>query len=234
MAFVCTALVFASSSRVRTSSLFFAKQQRTLSSRVNKQVKMATASMQNVVLIDMDNTLVNWDKEFARRWAEQRPDDDADMIKDRQHFELEQNFNKELMPVAVEIMSQAGFYAALEPQPGAIGAVREMSDAGLHVLFCTAPMPFQYETCVAEKYAWVRQWLGEEFLPRMIITRDKTVVKGRVLIDDKPAVKGRCDEPEWEHIVFEQPYNVGVKGRPRMKNWAEWRAVLGNYFELKA
>ncbi|CAN8066414.1 unnamed protein product [Agarophyton chilense] len=188
--------------------------------------------MRNVVLVDMDNTLVNWDKEFAKRWAALRPDDSPDIIKHRKHFELEQNFGHDLMPVAIGIMSTPGFFAALEPQPGAIGAIREMLAAGLQVILCTAPHPLQYETCVAEKYGWVRKWLGESFLSKIVITRDKTIVKGRVLIDDKPAVKGKCDKPDWEHVVFEQPYNLEVDDRPRMKNWAEWKAVLRNYFEM--
>ena len=188
-------------------------------------------SLRNVVLIDMDNTLVDWDLEFGKRWIAARPSDSLELIKHRKHFELEQNYDAELQPVATKIMSQPGFYAALQPQPGAVDAVKEMSQAGLHVLFCTAPTPFQYETCVAEKFGWVRQWLGEEYLGRLIITRDKTVVRGRVLIDDKPAVKGVCDTPDWTHIVFEQPYNLGVQG-PRMKKWEEWRGVLSQFFDV--
>lgn len=200
--------------------------------RFQTRIKMSSSMMKNVVLVDMDNTLVNWDQEFAKRWAAARPEDSVDIIKNRQHFELEQNFDKDLMPFAVKIMSQPRFYASLQPQPGAINAIREMTNASLHVMLCTAPIPFQYETCVAEKYEWVRKWLGEEFMSRLVITRDKTIVKGRVLIDDKPLVKGKCDDPEWEHIVFEQPYNLGVKGKARMRNWSEWKDVLSNYFDI--
>lgn len=189
-------------------------------------------SLDNVVLIDMDNTLVNWDLEFGKRWIARRPDDTLDVITKRKHFELEQNFAADLKPMAIEIMSEPGFYAALQPQPGAIEAILEMEEVGLYVLLCTSPTPFQYETCVAEKYAWVRQWLGTEYMERIIITRDKSVVRGRVLIDDKPHVKGKCDTPDWTQILFQQPYNLDVADKPRMANWSEWRKVLGKYVEL--
>lgn len=191
-----------------------------------------TLSMDRVVLVDMDNTLVNFDLEFGRRWIAARPSDTLELITTRKHFELEQNFPADLKPLAIEIMSQPGFFISFEPQPHAVQAIKEMSAAGLHVLLCTAPLPFQYETCVAEKFAWVREHLGADFLSRILITRDKTVVKGRVLIDDKPRVSGACDKPEWTHVVFDQPYNQDVKDKARLADWREWRSVLSAYIEF--
>lgn len=198
--------------------------------RIGTSTRMS--SMKKVVLVDMDNTLVNFDLEFGKRWVAARPSDSLDMITKRKHFELEQNFSSDLKPLAIEIMSQAGFFIAFEPQPYAIEAIKEMSEAGLEIFFCTAPLPFQYETCVAEKFAWVRKWFGEEWLRRIIITRDKTVVKGQILIDDKPLVKGACDEPEWQHIVFSQPYNVQVEDKVRMNDWKQWRKAVGVYMDI--
>jgi len=184
-----------------------------------------------VVLIDMDNTLVDFDLEFGKRWVAARPSDTLALVKSRKHFELEQNFPPELKPLAIEIMSQPGFFISFEPQHGAVEAVREMVAAGVKVFFCTAPLPFQYETCVAEKFAWVRKYFGEEYLSKIIITRDKTVIKGKILIDDKPKISGACDKPEWTHIVFDQPYNQDVTGRPRLVGWGNWKEVVAEYLQ---
>ncbi len=183
-------------------------------------------NMSRIVLIDMDNTLVNFDAEFARRWASRRPANDASVVHNRKHFELELNFDERSRSDAVEVMSQAGFFIAFEPMPGAIEAVQAMVNEGLSVFFCTAPLPMQYETCVAEKYAWVRKHFGDEYLSKIIITRDKTVVKGAVLIDDKPLIKGACNEPEWKHIVFTQSYNKEVVTNLRLNSWDNWRQVV--------
>lgn len=187
-------------------------------------------TMAPTVLIDMDNTLVDFDSEFGRRWAERRPEEGAAPVLDRAHFELEMNFDESQRPLAVEIMSQSGFFISFEPVPGALDAVRQMVDEGINVFFCTAPLPFQYETCVAEKFAWVRKYLGEDYLRRIIITRDKTVIKGAVLIDDKPVVTGACVKPEWTHIVFTRSYNKHIDA-PRLTDWAQWRQIVGPLLE---
>jgi 5'-nucleotidase len=57
----------------------------------------------------------------------------------------------------------------------------------------------------------------------MIVTRDKTLVYGDVLVDDNPAIVG-AHTPAWTHVVYDQPYNRTIDG-PRM-TWTDWRDVL--------
>lgn len=42
------------------------------------------------------------------------------------------------------------------------------------------------------QYAWIEKHFGHEFLEQIILTRDKTVVSGDILIDDKPDIHGEC------------------------------------------
>lgn len=186
------------------------------------------------VLIDMDNTLAQFDLEFGKRWVAEYPQGSLDLIKNRKHFELEQNFPDDpaAKDAAVKIMSTPGLYIKFEPAVGSVEAVKEMTQAGLSVFFCSAPHPFQYESCVAEKYSWVRKYYGEEYLSRIIITRDKTVIKGTVLIDDKPKITGTCEKPEWTHIVYTQSYNMHVVDKPRFTKWSEWRKTLSPYLQI--
>ena len=83
------------------------------------------------------------------------------------------------------LMLQEGFFEGLPPMHGAIQAMTEMEENGFKVVICTAPImtsPF----CAQEKINWVRKWLGERWLDKMILTQDKTTVRGDLLIDDKP------------------------------------------------
>lgn len=41
------------------------------------------------------------------------------------------------------------------------------------------------------QYAWVEKHLGHEFLEQVILTRDKTLIAGDILIDDKPDIVGK-------------------------------------------
>lgn len=45
--------------------------------------------------------------------------------------------------------------------------------------------------CVCFQYAWVERHLGPDFLEKVILTRDKTIVSGDILVDDKPDILGR-------------------------------------------
>lgn len=189
----------------------------------------ASASPRPLVLVDMDNTLVHFDAAFARRWAEIDSEYDAALhLPDREHFELEQNLPAHLRHKAEQIMGAPGFYASFEPVEGALDAVRAMVARGFEVRLCTAPHPLQWEECAREKYGWVRRHLGEEWMSRVIITRDKTCVRGTVLIDDKPAVTGWYARPAWTHVVFDRSYNRGAAAEraPRLKHWREWERVV--------
>lgn len=44
---------------------------------------------------------------------------------------------------------------------------------------------------VCVQYAWVEKHLGHEFLEQVILTRDKTLITGDILIDDKPDILGK-------------------------------------------
>lgn len=55
----------------------------------------------------------------------------------------------------------------------------------------------------AFQFAWVEKHFGHEFLEHVILTRDKTIVSGHVLIDDRPDIVGKVgrggagDENPW-------------------------------------
>jgi len=130
---------------------------------------------------------------------------------------------------ALAVFHEKGFFANLPPMDGGLSALSEMRDAGLNVLLCTAPV-LTSAYCVAEKFEWVQRHLGSEWLPRVVLTTDKTIVKGDVLIDDKPRITGFQAEPEWQQIIFTASYNTDTSHRVRMNHWDEWREVLSSAF----
>lgn len=89
---------------------------------------------------------------------------------------------------------------------------------GIDVLICTAPH-VENQTCHSDKAHWVNLLLGFDWAKNMIMTHDKTLVQGLVLVDDKPVIKGRL-KPRWRHVVFDQPYNRHISG-PRVHGWSE-------------
>lgn len=72
----------------------------------------------------------------------------------------------------------------------------------------------------------MEEHLGRDFVKRLILTKDKTLVFGDFLIDDKPEIKG-VKLPSWEHLIFDQPYNINIINNKRRINWNNYREVLG-------
>ena len=175
-------------------------------------------------LIDQDGVLADFDPMIRQRLIEQFPDMPLRPYEEHEHFQFSDNYSSVWDPVIKNICVAPGFIRSLLPIPGAIEAVKTLVAMGETVRICTSPLS-QYEHCVLEKYEWVEKYLGREFTANIILTRDKTLVNGTYLIDDKPKIDGVM-KPTWEHIVFTQPYNRNVVDRRRI-NWQNWRQVLG-------
>nr|XP_009664498.1 PREDICTED: 5'(3')-deoxyribonucleotidase, cytosolic type isoform X2 [Struthio camelus australis] len=128
------------------------------------------------------------------------------------------------------IYESPGFFLGLDPIPGAIEAMQEMIHMqDIEVFICTSPLR-KYEHCILEKYKWVEKHLGPEFVERIILTRDKTIVSADLLFDDKDTIRGAELNPSWEHILFTCCHNKHIQVKPpcrRLLSWADdWKAVL--------
>jgi len=182
------------------------------------------------VLVDMDNTIVDWDAEFIRRYASSGLNRDLQeverIVRNRAKFEIEENFPESERTEVLKTLQSPGFYESLKPLPGAVEALRDLVEVwGVDVKLVTAPHPSCPGTCALEKYASVERIFGASFQDRLIITRDKTHVMGDILIDDKPHISGSKPCP-WKHVIFSQSYNQNVQGKARLSSWNSWQDVL--------
>lgn len=72
-----------------------------------------------------------------------------------------------------------------------------------------APLPAPPMLLLSTQYRWVERHLGPQFVERIILTRDKTVVLGDLLIDDKDTIQGWACYP-WQPWASGLP-REGVK-----------------------
>ena len=176
-----------------------------------------------LILLDQDGVLADFEQGFLNAWRAQYPDIPPVEYPNRTSFYILQNYPVELRARAEALYTAPGFIRNLPPVPGALEAVKELLALGMDIRICTSPLS-QFENCVAEKYLWVEKHLGREATNRLILTKDKTLVQGDLLIDDKPEITGAA-RPTWKHLLYDAPYNQHVTGRPRL-TWANWRNVL--------
>jgi len=181
------------------------------------------------ILVDMDNTVVDWDSEFIKRLSEndsRTTEKVRQIVQNRKHFEMEKNFPPDEESEIIKVIEQPGFYQSLNPYSGAVEALKEMVACRADVRLLTSPHPACAAECAAEKFRWVISHLGASWIDRLIIARDKTHTNGHILVDDKPKISG-TGSATWRHVVYSQAYNSHVTDRPRLNGWTgNWREIL--------
>ena len=176
-----------------------------------------------IILVDMDGVLADYEKAFLDQYRTKFPLHFYIPQEERKQFFIHQEYPEELSEDIRSISSAPGFFQHLPLLKGAKEAVLEMDELGHDVFICTSPIN-RYKNCVAEKYLWVAKQFGHEWTKKIVMTKDKTLIYGDLLIDDKPAHEG-VRIPTWEHVLYDAPYNQEVKEKRRL-TWDNWQKIL--------
>lgn len=176
-----------------------------------------------VILVDQDGPLADFERGFLKVWRSRYPSEDFIPLAERTTRKLRDQYPGHLRPRVEEVYSAPGFYVGLPSVSGGVRALRALVGSGHYVWICTSPLS-RYENCVLEKYQWVEKHLGREFTKNIILTKDKTLIQGDLLIDDNPCVDGIMN-PAWELVLFDTPYNRQASGKKRL-TWRNWKEVL--------
>eukprot|EP01119_Soliformovum_irregulare_P011974 TRINITY_DN3071_c1_g1_i1.p1 TRINITY_DN3071_c1_g1~~TRINITY_DN3071_c1_g1_i1.p1 ORF type:complete len:600 (+),score=231.34 TRINITY_DN3071_c1_g1_i1:6-1805(+) len=193
-----------------------------------------------VILINFENTICQYDEllmeTYEREFQSKRP-----MDLSNRYFPLELNLSRKLRTKLKRLADSLGesFYDQLKPQPGALLALKEMRSLGIDVRIVDTTLSTDRAN-MNRRIHWINRHLGgaglssasqgNEWTERLICTRDKTILRGSFLIDDDPTPQTTGDfQPEWQHVVFDQPYNrvADLAKNKRILNWDLWRTVLG-------
>ncbi|OPJ88613.1 5'(3')-deoxyribonucleotidase, cytosolic type [Patagioenas fasciata monilis] len=185
------------------------------------------------VLVDMDGVLADFEAAVLRGFCSRFPGEPRVELAARSGFSVREQYGclrEDLGDKVASVYESPGFFLGLDPIPGALEAMQEMIHMqDTEVFICTSPLR-KYEHCIVEKYKWVEKHLGPEFVERIILTRDKTVVSADLLFDDKDTIRGAEQNPSWEHILFTCCHNRHLQlqaPRRRLLSWADdWRGIL--------
>jgi 5'-nucleotidase len=166
----------------------------------------------SVVLVDMDGVLADWYGSMFD-WLEEGGVDPEGLDETRWDLGATEMQRKAIRA----IQATPGFYAGLNPIGGAVEGMYLLRDLGATVKLCSTPDATN-PTCASDKVDWVANHLGTAWVKDLILTHDKTLVRGAILIDDKPEITGAV-VPEWEHVLFDQPYNRHITGKRILAGW---------------
>ncbi len=178
------------------------------------------------ILVDQDGVTTDFEKGLLNEWRTRFPDRPYVPLAERTTFYPRDQYPEEFKNDLEAIYLAEGFYRNLPPIDGAVEALREMRSRGHIVKICTSPLS-RNPYCIPEKMQWVKQFLGEEWLDLLIITKDKEKVYGDILIDDNPNLPPNgLLGISWEHIIYDQPYNRHIVEKRRLTSWKNWRELL--------
>jgi 5'-nucleotidase len=181
-----------------------------------------------LILLDQDGVLADFELGFHDAWNARHAALGLALAPSaRKSFYVRDDYPAKYREEVEGIYTAPGFFSGLPPVAGAIEGVAKLLSLGHDVRICTSPLN-QWRHCVSEKYEWVERHLGADFIHRVIVTKDKTVVHGDVLVDDKPHLTG-IRKPDWRQVIFDQPYNRDAVG-PRM-TWQTWEMLLAESAE---
>ena len=130
--------------------------------------------MKKIVYVDMDNVLVDFQSAFPK-------------LSKKVLNEYENN--KDDIP---------GIFALMEPMPSAIESFIELTRHFETYVLSTAP--WNNSSAWSDKLLWVKKYLGEHAIKRLILTHHKNLNMGDYLIDDR--LKRGADSFAGEHIHF--------------------------------
>lgn len=157
------------------------------------------------ILLDMDGPLADFDLHFWDRCNAEGYEFDVPHYSQQQHRYFTEHIpDKAHRKSARAMVDSAGWFRGLPVVRGAREGVDRLLDAGLDLWVCTKPLEVN-PTCRDDKGAWIEEHFPE-LLHRLIITPDKSMVRGDVLIDDapKPAWFSRAT---WQPLIYDLPFN---------------------------
>lgn len=155
----------------------------------------------NRVLVDMDNTLVDFDSAALVNIPKE-------LRVPKNNFYAPLDYPVELRPSIENVYNTPGFFEGLVPIPGMFEAWQAMIDHGYEPQVASSPLGSN-PTAIEGKIKWLDRHMVPEFgvsvVEDAIIDKAKWKYRGLALIDDRPSVtRGPegLDKAEWEHILF--------------------------------
>ena len=107
---------------------------------------------------------------------------------------------KEISPYDEHPDTIPHIFRDLKPIKGAIKAVNMLLDATNYNVYFLSTAPWDNPSAWADKRLWIEEQFGEKINRKLILTHRKDLVKGDILIDDRPNNGAKNFDGEWIHF----------------------------------
>lgn len=163
------------------------------------------------ILVDQDGPLADFDAHFHRLCADRRyPMHGGDVhagARCTEHRFATDCLTSDHGELARQYVNGSRWFSELPVVDGAEEGLNALADHPdvAEVWVCTKPLEAN-SNCQSDKANWIRKHFGEEWLRRLIITPDKSMVRGDILLDDAPK-PAWFERASWTPVLYPMPWN---------------------------
>lgn len=132
-----------------------------------------------------------------------------------------------VLPHGHEIFMEAGFFENIPVKNNSVASLKRMIKSTKYDIYIITACNSNRE--LEEKYIWFDKYLPDFNKDRIIKCKEKELIRGDVLIDDKVDNLDKCS-PFMHCILFDMPSNKDCNEYPRVKNLKEVEKILEKMF----
>ena len=93
-----------------------------------------------------------------------------------------------------------GLFRNLEPLKDAVDSVNKLLSSEQYEVYFLSTAPWGNTSAWTDKRIWLEELFGDTINRKLILTNRKDLVKGDILIDDRPNNGAKDFEGEWIHF----------------------------------
>lgn len=131
-----------------------------------------------------------------------------------------------------DLFRDPGFFENLPPKRGSIGAINELIKTTNYDIYIITATSDDDGSELVEKIKWFKKYIPKFNTKRIISCRDKYIIRGDVLVDDKVENLDNCS-PYMQCILMDSPTNQDCKDYIRIKSLKSLPKLLEQMFYVE-
>lgn len=183
---------------------------------------------QPIFLVDMDGPLADFDRHFFERCEALGLTFDCTYATQRHRFASDHIPDRFQRTASRHMVNTSGWFRNLPVTEGAVAGLNELAEHA-EVWICTKPLEANV-TCRDEKADWLAEHFGSEWVNRLILAPDKSLVLGNVLLDDAPH-PAWYERSAWEPVIFTMTWNGDGSKWGGLPHWS-WGDPIEQLLEV--
>jgi len=182
-------------------------------------IKWRTGGNRPKVLLDCDDVITNFLGHLIEKWNAKVSEDKQIHIEDIKTWDLSQIADASIY----DIFRSEGFFEELRAKEYSISTIKQLIESERYDIYvvtaCGSPKEFE------EKLRWFQHYIPEFNTNRIISIKEKSMIRGDILIDDNVTNLDECAR-YMDCVIYDMPSNQGITRYPRIKTLQELIPIL--------